>query len=327
MVPGRPDIHCDEAGETSYYGSGPALLLVAQDAGSLRDAGEAAVLAGARVVAKVGYQQACEPPLLARLDIVLIEATSAAPEVLDQVLACGQDLAVEHGARIIVCFGEVQIDQVVAQASGPGVQLLCNPSMIDRVAALAVAGRPEPLLFHDSSVQEGEAEQLRRLNDEVARIAETLARLARPGASNGNGRNPAITYAMDGHRPEHGREVSPDSTLPEAASVRAAIRARRLRGQFFDASLFADPAWDMLLDLFAARLERAAVSVSSLCIAAAVPPTTALRWIATMTEAGLFERQDDPLDRRRAYVTLSERAFEGMVGYAAALRRAGLRFC
>jgi len=36
----------------------------------------------------------------------------------------------------------------------------------------------------------------------------------------------------------------------------------------------ADPAWDMLLDLTAARAESRAVSVSSLCIAAGVPTTT-----------------------------------------------------
>jgi hypothetical protein len=40
--------------------------------------------------------------------------------------------------------------------------------------------------------------------------------------------------------------------------------------------LFADPGWDILLDLYAARQEGKQVSVSSLCIAAAVPPTTAL---------------------------------------------------
>ena len=43
----------------------------------------------------------------------------------------------------------------------------------------------------------------------------------------------------------------------------------------------------VLLDLFAAELEGNRVSVSSLCIAAGVAPTTALRWIARMTDMGL----------------------------------------
>ena len=38
--------------------------------------------------------------------------------------------------------------------------------------------------------------------------------------------------------------------------------------------------------LMAARLEQQRVEVSSLCIAAAVPPTTALRWIKALSDAG-----------------------------------------
>jgi hypothetical protein len=53
----------------------------------------------------------------------------------------------------------------------------------------------------------------------------------------------------------------------------------RLRSQHFVPALFADPAWDILLDLAAARIDGRMVAVSSLCIAAAVPATTALRWI------------------------------------------------
>ena len=45
-----------------------------------------------------------------------------------------------------------------------------------------------------------------------------------------------------------------------------------------DAELFGDPAWDMLLDLTAARAEHTRVSVTSLCIASAVPPTGAPGW-------------------------------------------------
>src|SRR3546814_2543305 len=81
------------------------------------------------------------------------------------------------------------------------------------------------------------------------------------------------------------------------------LRQRRMREQYFPADLFADPAWDMLLDLYAARLEHQPVSVSSLCIAAAVPATTALRWIKTMTEAGLFVREADPQDRSEEHTS------------------------
>ncbi len=75
----------------------------------------------------------------------------------------------------------------------------------------------------------------------------------------------------------------------------------------------------MLLDLYAARLDRTRVSVSSLCIAAAVPATTALRWIKTLTETGLFERKADQHDARRIFVQLSDEATTSMHRYFARL--------
>jgi DNA-binding MarR family transcriptional regulator len=91
----------------------------------------------------------------------------------------------------------------------------------------------------------------------------------------------------------------------DAPRIRAHIRARRQRERFFAPSLFADPAWDILLDLAAARLEGRLVSVSSLCIAAAVPTTTALRWVKNLLDIGLLVRSDDPADARRAFITLA----------------------
>jgi hypothetical protein len=38
-----------------------------------------------------------------------------------------------------------------------------------------------------------------------------------------------------------------------------------------------------------------------------VPPTTALRWIGQMTEAGLLERVEDETDRRRAFIALTDK--------------------
>lgn len=107
----------------------------------------------------------------------------------------------------------------------------------------------------------------------------------------------------------------------DASQVRAIIRARRLREHYFASDLFADPAWDILLDLTAARLERRQVAVSSLCIASAVPPTTALRWIKTLTDEGVLLRISDPTDGRRVFIELSERAAEGMLGYLGAVQR------
>lgn len=91
-----------------------------------------------------------------------------------------------------------------------------------------------------------------------------------------------------------------------------AIQRRTLRNRQFRPSLFSDPAWDMLLDLFVSRLRHRQVCVSSLCIAARVPPTTALRWIRNMEEHGEIVRRRDPDDGRRVFLEMSDAAFEGV---------------
>ena len=107
-----------------------------------------------------------------------------------------------------------------------------------------------------------------------------------------------------------GEECFVNSALHK--QVRAVIRARRARAQFFEATLFADPAWDMLLELFASELGTERMSVTALCAGAAVPATTALRWIRTLEAQGLVQRKEDPLDARRMFLSLSRTAYSAM---------------
>jgi DNA-binding MarR family transcriptional regulator len=97
--------------------------------------------------------------------------------------------------------------------------------------------------------------------------------------------------------------------------VRALLRLRRNRDRFFTGDLFADPAWDVLLELYAAALGQFKVSVSSLCVGAAVPATTALRWINHLEEKGMIVRRPDPTDRRRHFLMLSSEAAEAMSSF------------
>ena len=105
------------------------------------------------------------------------------------------------------------------------------------------------------------------------------------------------------------------AALPDPRLVRNIIRARQSRIRFFGNDLFADPAWDMLLDLAVARVEHRRVSVTSLCIASGIPTTTALRWIKLLNRAGLVERIEDDTDRRRPFVTLTEGGAESIARY------------
>jgi hypothetical protein len=99
-------------------------------------------------------------------------------------------------------------------------------------------------------------------------------------------------------------DPSEDAMLLRAARQIASIRTRR--SQHFRGELFAEPAWDMLIDLFIAHLEGRQIYVSSLCIAAGVPATTALRYIQDLERHGEIISTPDAEDGRRRWLWLSE---------------------
>ncbi|MBB5707666.1 MarR family transcriptional regulator [Sphingopyxis panaciterrulae] len=109
-----------------------------------------------------------------------------------------------------------------------------------------------------------------------------------------------------------GRKLGPEA---RARLAREWIWKRRHREHFFPSEIFADPAWDMLLDLYAAHYEGETVTISSLCIAGSVPTTTALRWVGVMSDRGWFIRTKDRKDGRRAFVRLSDRAISQLDAY------------
>lgn len=150
-----------------------------------------------------------------------------------------------------------------------------------------------------------------------------------------------VVPLSEADRSHYGRELDPRSRvalimanverLAEEAScaaagaedladlVRGIISARAARRRFFGDELFADPAWDILLELYTFRSSQQRTSVSKLCLTAGVPTTTALRWIEKLHSDGLVERQPDPLDARRVWISLSERGYEAMTSYLEAI--------
>ena len=103
-----------------------------------------------------------------------------------------------------------------------------------------------------------------------------------------------------------------DSLLEE---VHATYRERRRRKKFLPPDLFGEPAWDILLDLFASRLEGRIISVSSACIAADVPATTGLRWLKQLEDTGFVDRKVSDTDQRVTWVQLSDFGVQSMEAY------------
>ena len=217
--------------------------------------------------------------------------------VLDLELATPELLArLAHGPRLIALCDAAAAD-MGGLALAANLADFCAPDVGD-AELLAVVGAALDALpaLQVADLSDRGAARIGALSAEVERIASALATLAAAERGAKPGISPGIT----------------------AVQVRGLIKQRRLRERYFPAELFSDPAWDMLLDLTAARIEQKPVSVSSLCIAAAVPTTTALRWIRSLCDAGMFVRQTDPSDARRAFIALSDAAATSMAEYLAA---------
>jgi len=83
---------------------------------------------------------------------------------------------------------------------------------------------------------------------------------------------------------------------------------------------FREPAWDMLLDLFISHGAGRPVSVSSACLSALIPQTTALRYVGQLEAGGLVYRKPDPKDGRRHHLVMSAVGIRAMQDYLQGLR-------
>jgi len=313
------DIAADGAGlpaRVAIYGENAALReQIAADLGG----------AGFRTIDGGSIAALIEGPIALLGDVVLVDCPVAGSRGMEGLMLAGLarlDMRVARsGAKLIVSTSLAGLDDVFAVLDQSAPQILVDPSRAERVVAVGrLMGEAGASRVREMAEEDRLA--LLRLSQQVEAIAQSLDRISRsdPGAGK------VLEEVRSDHRPAAAAPVAGFVTpagqppLPDPRMVRQVIANRQARARFFDAELFGDPAWDMLLDLTAARGEGAEVSVTSLCIASGVPATTALRWLTQMVESGLFVRVPDPADRRRAFIALSDRSLTAMAGYFASLR-------
>lgn len=94
--------------------------------------------------------------------------------------------------------------------------------------------------------------------------------------------------------------------------ARLILRMRDARDRILGEQHFADPAWDLLLELYIAKVLDRPLTVGDACIGSRVPLTTGLRWIAELERVGKVARVRDPVDRRRTMVVLTDAQTERM---------------
>ena len=272
-----------------------------------------------------------EGPIALLGDVVVVDCVVTGSRGMDGMMLAGLarlDMRVARsGAKLIVATNLEGLDDVFAVLDQSNPQILVSPSRAERVIAVGrVMGEAGAARLREMGEEDRVA--LLRLSQQVEAIAHSLDRMGHAPVSEAplSQASAFSEFRRDYHAPEPAAQSASGTVrtghapLPDPHAVRQIIANRQSRSRFFDPALFGDPAWDMLLDLTAAHSEGARVSVTSLCIAAAVPATTALRWITQMVESGIFIRVPDPADKRRAFIALSDKALAAMSGYFASLK-------
>ncbi len=117
-----------------------------------------------------------------------------------------------------------------------------------------------------------------------------------------------------------GRKVYDLDTIRVHAATLATLarrkhHARRVREELIPSANFGEPAWDLLLDLFAHSIEGKEIQKSSAQIAAHCPPTTALRYISSLVEEGMISEPRSETDGRMVHLGLTDAALVSVGSY------------
>lgn len=282
---------------------------------------------GADCIAFAGLDESPESTAGVSIDVIILDCPSADAGTL-AALSCLDVIVAQAGMQLIVWTSVEALDAIFGCLDQSGAQILIDPTPDEHVIALLAAlSKKRPMRVCELT---GDMRQtLLRMSEQVSEIAARLDQVA----ANDTLQAPATLQLEapgqefkgegDASGESGGRARAMRPPLPDPRLVRQIIAQRKLRSKFFGEGHFADPAWDILLDLTAARAEHERVSVTSLCIASNVPLTTALRWIRQMTDAGLLERVQDDADKRRAFISMSDKAADAMARYFAALGKTG----
>lgn len=311
--------------DTAQDASGlPARVAIYADRANMRrEIEEDLSGAGFRTIEGGSLSNLVEGPITLLGDVIIVDCPQLDAGNLAALVRLDMRVA-RAEAHLIVTTSLEALDSVFSALDQSEPQILVGASRGERLVAV---GRTLSQIGNARVREMTEEDRLGLLylSRQVDAIAQELDKLSGPRGQSAPSSGAKLS---DFKRDFRGPEANPLRNsiasseagyprLPDPEAVRALIARRQARAKFFEGELFADPAWDMLLDLTAAEGENQRVSVTSLCIAAMVPATTALRWIKQLVDCGVFQRVADPNDKRRAFIGLSDQSRQAMARYFA----------
>jgi DNA-binding MarR family transcriptional regulator len=144
------------------------------------------------------------------------------------------------------------------------------------------------------------------LSNEDARAAARLIRL--------------LSDAV-GHIPEledSSAKLSDDQLASRAQFI---IHSRRIRARHFQRSMLGEPAWDVLLLVYAGDVSGDRLTPTKLARLTGTPPSTVSRWIEYLEQQQLVQREPHPNDKRIFFVRLLPQGRQAMTNYLTEMGR------
>lgn len=103
-------------------------------------------------------------------------------------------------------------------------------------------------------------------------------------------------------------QIATSAAGVSANHVKSWLSARRARETLFGSLIFSDPAWDIILELYAAKLEDRRIVASELLRTSNAPRSVIHRWLKVLVEAGLVSVDPDLDMDTRATIDLADEA-------------------
>ena len=160
------------------------------------------------------------------------------------------------------------------------------------------------VMYHERQDEKQIIKTIRLKDADLAALQQLLEQLL---ASHGADDRASIYLVKESGAPNGQRQY--------LALAERIVAARRLRSEYFKKPMFGEPAWDMLLALYAGSADGPRQSVGRLTRASGSPPTTALRWLDYLVKEELVVREPNPTDGRSDFVELTDKGRTAMERY------------